>query len=229
MDIYVYEVGKDKSTGIHFPWLPEEFVVDHGELRASKYEILGVGPVEVPNGSNLGTIEWVSKFPGLARKGTLPFLPSNYSDPKTYEDKLNAWKKNGSNLKLIITGTSVNHNVRCAEFKYKHAGGFGDVEYEVSFRTYRDITIKTVAKATNSSNKNQTKSETTTTTTTYTIKQGDTLWGIAEKYLGKGTRNKEIYNLNKTIIENTAKKYGYKSSNNGWWIFPGVKIKIPKK
>ncbi len=31
---------------------------------------------------------------------------------------------------------------------------------------------------------------------TYTVKKGDTLWGISEKYLGKGTRYKEIMTLN---------------------------------
>lgn len=33
-------------------------------------------------------------------------------------------------------------------------------------------------------------------TKTYTIKKGDTLWGIAEKYLGSGSRYREIMSLN---------------------------------
>ena len=35
-----------------------------------------------------------------------------------------------------------------------------------------------------------------TSYTVYTIKKGDTLWGIAKKYLGTGTRYKEIMTLN---------------------------------
>ena len=31
----------------------------------------------------------------------------------------------------------------------------------------------------------------------------------------------------KDIIEETAKKRGMKSSDNGHWIFPGVKLSIP--
>ena len=34
-------------------------------------------------------------------------------------------------------------------------------------------------------------------TKTYTVKRGDTLWGIAEKYLGSGSRYKEIMTLSK--------------------------------
>lgn len=39
-------------------------------------------------------------------------------------------------------------------------------------------------------------------TTTYTVKKGDCLWNIAKKYLGKGSRYTEIYELNKDKIRN---------------------------
>lgn len=62
---------------------------------------------------------------------------------------------------------------------------------------------------------------------TYTVVQGDNLWDIARKKLGDGSRSSEIYNLNKDIIEKTAKKYGRASSSNGWWIYPDTVLKIP--
>lgn len=37
---------------------------------------------------------------------------------------------------------------------------------------------------------------------TYTVKSGDCLWNIAKKYLGDGSRYREIYNLNKDKIQN---------------------------
>lgn len=48
----------------------------------------------------------------------------------------------------------------------------------------------------------------------YTVKHGDTLWGIAVKYLGRGSRYKEI--MYATGITTTT-------------IFPKQKLKIPKK
>ena len=50
----------------------------------------------------------------------------------------------------------------------------------------------------------------------YTVKRGDTLWGIAASKLGSGARWQEIYNLNKDVISNPD------------LIQPGWKLKLPK-
>lgn len=50
----------------------------------------------------------------------------------------------------------------------------------------------------------------------YTIVSGDTLWGIASKFLGNGSRHTEIFEENKEVIEDPN------------LIFPGQKIRIPK-
>jgi LysM repeat protein len=62
---------------------------------------------------------------------------------------------------------------------------------------------------------------------THTVVSGDCLWNIAKKYYGNSTHWGKIYDANKTVIENTAKKYGRKSSSNGHWIYPGTKLTIP--
>ena len=65
---------------------------------------------------------------------------------------------------------------------------------------------------------------------TYTIKAGDTLWGIAKTYYG----NSNIWNnINRIIAANIevldadARKYGHANSENGYWIFPGTVLVIP--
>ena len=54
-------------------------------------------------------------------------------------------------------------------------------------------------------------------TVTYTVKPGDTLWGIAERFLGKGSRWREIYYANRAII-----------GANPNVIHPGQKLTIKK-
>lgn len=50
----------------------------------------------------------------------------------------------------------------------------------------------------------------------YTIQSGDTLWAIASKFLGNGSKYPEIFEANREVIEDPDK------------IFPGQKIRIPK-
>lgn len=67
-------------------------------------------------------------------------------------------------------------------------------------------------------------------TISYTISSSDTLWAIAKRFLGDGKRYPEIYELNKDIIETTARSRGMTSSDNGHWIFKGtvIKIRVPE-
>ena len=50
----------------------------------------------------------------------------------------------------------------------------------------------------------------------YVIKSGDTLWAIASKFLGNGSKYPEIFEANREVIEDPDK------------IFPGQKIRIPR-
>lgn len=61
----------------------------------------------------------------------------------------------------------------------------------------------------------------------YTVQKGDSLWNIAKQYYGNGTKCKDIYELNKQMIEAEAKRRGKMDSNNGYWIFPGMVLQFP--
>lgn len=62
----------------------------------------------------------------------------------------------------------------------------------------------------------------------YTVVSGDTLWGIAKKYYGTGTKYHLIYDANAGVIESEAKAHGKSSSSNGHWIWPGTTLIIPE-
>ena len=57
--------------------------------------------------------------------------------------------------------------------------------------------------------------EASTDTQYYTVESGDTLWGISAKFLGNGSKYKEIFEANREVIEDPDK------------IFVGQKIRIP--
>uniref|UniRef100_UPI0037D9FD88 LysM peptidoglycan-binding domain-containing protein n=1 Tax=Streptomyces zaehneri TaxID=3051180 RepID=UPI0037D9FD88 len=44
---------------------------------------------------------------------------------------------------------------------------------------------------------------------------GDTLWGIAQKFLGSGVKWPSIFDANKPVIEKAAQTHGHTSSRQG--------------
>lgn len=204
------------SRQIRVPWLPEEVEYGGGNTIRATYDILDRGPVDVPTGEDLATISWSSIFPGGLRTDE-NLLHGQWYHPRYYHKIIIDWKNNGTPLNVMLTGYPININVVLDKYSAKASGPFGDWEYKISFIEDREVVVKS------STVKRQTKK-----TITYTLKKGDTLWKIAQKYLGAGSKWKTIYNANKTIIEQQAKKHGKKSSNNGSYLYAGVKITIPQ-
>ncbi|MFJ1975252.1 LysM peptidoglycan-binding domain-containing protein [Streptomyces sp. NPDC087903] len=56
---------------------------------------------------------------------------------------------------------------------------------------------------------------------------GDTLWGIAQKFLGSGVKWPSIYDGNKSVIEKAARTHGHTSSGLGRLIFPKTQLHLP--
>lgn len=218
VDIYIRE--KNGTREIRVPILPEKIPFPGGDAMFITHEIMNLGEVAIPSGTELAPYSWESVFPGELRKND-PMIRGSWIAPKTYDSILNDWKKKGTKLNLIVLGYPINADVYIKEYHPTASGPFGDIEYEISFVEARDIVITT------SKVEQTTTKRPATTSATYIIKKGDTLWGIAKKFYGTGTKWKTIYNANKEIIEKTAKARGFKSSDNGHWIFPGVKLTIP--
>lgn len=223
IDIYIAEIGGNRT--IRIPWLPEFIECKSGGTVRATYDILDRGPVSVQTGTGLREYTWKSEFPGANRGTDVSMLRGTWEPPSYYLNILEDWRQKRAKLHLMVIGYPINLNVILDDYTAKPTGGFGDIEYELKFIEHRDIVIKaTVIETPPKRPEGETAS-----TTSYTVVSGDNLWDIATAKLGKGSRNKEIYNLNKDIIESTAKKYGRKSSNNGWWIYPGTVLKLPAK
>lgn len=117
-----------------------------------------------------------------------------------------------TNIKVSVEDYTVEENA---------ANGL-DVSVEVKLKQYRDfstrvVTLKTAAARDGGNdgidNGNAVEKTTTTIQTTrpatgapeaktYTVKKGDTLWGIAKKYYGNGAKYQTIYAANKDKIKN---------------------------
>lgn len=175
---------------------------------------------------NEGEINFL-KYPGLTEITlplVFPMLTAN-KRPDYYLTLLERAKTQRTTTQFIMTRTTpagqllfdTNIKVSVEDYTIEESATNGlDVSVEVKLKQYRDYSTKTVAIKTtvkHNDSKDTTVKKTATVQTTrpatnapqtktYTVKKGDTLWGIAKKYYGNGAKYPTIYNANKGKIKN---------------------------
>ena len=220
---------------MRIPWIPESITFDSNGTRFAKYEVLKAGEVYVPSGVNIHGYSWKSILPGEGRKGN-PLQRGVWQDPLWYQQIWSSWRNNGTPLHLLVTGTPINHDVYLGDYAVDYEGAFGDYDYTIKFVDARTLSIDQQASTQSSGNVQAaqdskgtiTRSETDSSQKTYTIKAGDTLWAIAERFLGSGAQWNVLYELNKTAIEQAAKQAGNFSSQDGRIIISGTTLTVRK-
>lgn len=175
---------------------------------------------------NEGEINFL-KYPGLTEI-TLPLvfpMLTASKRPDYYLTLLERAKTQRTTTQFIMTRITpagqllfdTNIKVSVEDYTIEESATNGlDVSVEVKLKQYRDYSTKTVAIKTtvkHNDSKDTTVKKTATVQTTrpatnapqtktYTVKKGDTLWGIAKKYYGNGAKYPTIYNANKGKIKN---------------------------
>lgn len=175
---------------------------------------------------NEGEINFL-KYPGLTEI-TLPLvfpMLTASKRPDYYLTLLERAKTQRTTTQFIMTRTTpagqllfdTNIKISVEDYTIEESATNGlDVSVEVKLKQYRDYSTKTVAIKTtvkHNDSKDTTVKKTATVQTTrpatnapqtktYTVKKGDTLWGIAKKYYGNGAKYPTIYNANKGKIKN---------------------------
>lgn len=215
--------SKNKNIYLVVPVNPEKLIYKTSG-KFQEYDIIDLGTAKIPSGRSLENVSWESFFPGkILRKE--PYV-RNYKPPESYHNMINYWRKTGSKINLRITGTPINFDVYIENYEATWEGANGNIYYSVEFSGAIDVTVETVKKKKGKTSGSSRQSK-NSGAKKYTVKKGDCLWNISKKFYKKGSEWKKIYNANKSVIEKAAKKHGLKSSNKGWWIFPGTVLKIP--
>ncbi|MCI8336645.1 MAG: LysM peptidoglycan-binding domain-containing protein [Peptococcaceae bacterium] len=217
MEIYLTQL--DNGTTVSLSMLPEQIQMQ-AETRFASYDIMSMGEVRLPVGEKLKSFSWQGVLPGEGRKKQ-SYLAGRWQSPKEIQEIFSLWRVTGAKLRLLITETPINEDVYLASYQMTYMGGYGDYQYQIQLIARKELGIKakrpTANAAYNSiSRANQQQQA------SYTVKTGDSLWSIAQKVLGQGSRYGEIYQLNQGTIDSRNKKGG-----NKYQIYPGQILKMP--
>ena len=186
---------------LQLPVNPFEEVTIRRERQLETINILALGEVDFTTGEKLKEISFSSFFPAEYDPSycRYPDLP----DPQEAMNQLTAWMMAKDPVRLIITETIINILVLVtAHTSYFRGGEPGDVYYDLTCRTWRQVRVRTAAEAATAAAApgTNTRPDTKPVPKVYVVKSGDSLWKIAKLNLGDGSKWKQIYDLNKAVI-----------------------------
>jgi len=161
------------------------------------------------------------KFSMMLPQTQYPFAvyPDGFRRAEYYLEKLEQLKISEKPFQFIVSRVSpagkllfdTNMKVSLEDYSMNEDAKDGlDISVSVNLKQYRDYGTKIVEivkpaeeeSAGEATVEEQRPAETAPTAKTYTVVKGDSLYNIAKKMLGKGSRWAEIYNLNKDKIKN---------------------------
>lgn len=231
---------QDGSDVLTFPITPSKLSIKVGS-KNKVVNLIDEGDVNILKSPSLIEVEFEARFP--MRKYPYSREVDSF---QSYYDFFKSLKEDKKSFRFIVARTTPNGNrtwdtnllMALEDFEFNEDADEGDdvlVSFQLKqFKPYGITTIQvkqadTAPTTTSSSKKARDTGNKSSKSSTYTVKSGDSLWLIAKNKYGDGSKWKKIYDANKSIIESTAKKRGYKSSSNGHWIFPNTKLTIPPK
>ena len=177
-----------------FPVLPSSFDLDNSSIIETS-NIVNLGQVAMYGGNALKTISISSFFPSKEYQ-----FCTYYGFPQPYEcvKMIEEWRAAGKQIRLIITSTPINMPVLIESFEWGERAGTRDVEFTLTLKEYKPITIKTTPPTTTTPEPTPRPVDTPTTNKqkTHKVKKGESLWAITQKYTGKGSRYPELKKAN---------------------------------
>lgn len=217
MDIVLEDLN-DAGKRLVLPVNPEEITVRR-EKQLETITIHSLGEVDFGIGERVKEIGFSSFFPYRYDSRYCRYEP--LPKPQVAMDMLNDWKASRQPVRLMITGQrsdlsgipaddelyiDINVLILLTVHNSTIRGGEpGDLYYELTCRTWREIGVRTTADAddgaaVDSPSALRPRTDTNPVPRLYVVKPGDTLWQIAKKELGDGARYRELYEWNRAVI-----------------------------
>lgn len=226
---------KSSSGSFKFPVVPQQHILDTGYKIDTEYLASGQ-QVSMFAGTDLRATSLTSHFPSNPDRSYM--MDSDFIEPWECVRQIESIAKSSGEIRYIVTETDINLPVRITSFDYGLKDGSQDVEFTINYIEYKPPVAKpwtppNLIKPTPGNHYANRKPYNKPGTTRpvvdltkknsgkiHTVKKGDCLWDIAQKYYKNGSLYKKI----KNNAEN-QKKYPSLKKNN--LIYSGWKLVIP--
>lgn len=223
----IYFSANSDKEGFRLPINPEKVSVNvKGDGEG--FSISKAGKINIPKDVELKQFDLKTYFPS----GNSHYSTTSYREPQYYIDVIEKWQRNKMPVRYIYVDGSftINELVTVEAFEYDESDGSGDVNFSLSLKKYvsfgpkKMVVVKkpvtsSAIKATASVVKKAApqRQNTKPVFKTYSLIKGDSLWKVARKFLGSGSRYPEIQKLNGIKDSQLTK------------LQIGMKIKLPNK
>lgn len=167
------------------------FAVNPGEISLSRpnrnrvFDLALGGSVNLWGGRGLRQVRLSTFLP----HGDSPFFAG--VTPEEALARLRRWQDSGDPVRLIVSNSDVNDTFLIEDVTQIYREGDRDVGLEVALREFKPLSA-----APGSGDGTAQRPDERPAQTTYTVVKGDTLWEIACRFYGDGTRWRELARRN---------------------------------
>ncbi len=202
MNVYGVELSyNNKAEVLQLPINPSGIQVGESG-QGNTYDVVGLGQINVIKDRQLTTYSFGGLFPAQR----YPFVTTdNLLQPVEYVKLIEKWMTTKRPIRFIFTSDTYDINTPASieSFEWSEtAGSGGDIEYTLQLKKYVFHAARKIERIVSGSKVVQVKKAAAPRPNdkqppkTYTMVAGDSLWKVAKKLLGDGTRWREIQRLN---------------------------------
>ncbi len=186
---------ENRSEVLELSWPLQEHNISSPHNTYS-FDTINTGEVLAIGKKKLRTMTISSTFP----RKPYPFLFSQtFPEPSVCIEMINKWRLSGKPIRVAIMDTDINLAMAIESFDYgkEDGDGSGDVAFTLALKEYSYLNVERSKKPSKKGVlKDRPREKSSKQVTSYLVKKGDTLWDLADKKLGDGSRWREIAKLN---------------------------------